>query len=291
MHINTKNGILYLHSCFQFANISEKSFIKKLMRFLFSRHKVGVRSIAVSALYAFVIQLNLISGKIGIRLVWRLARSLNKTGWRDTLEYRHFKRKASSPSKSSVQASSVIPSPEVFKSSIRNLFIRNKQVLALGLLIMAVTGRRKKDIVRLEANSLVQLDSHKFSARIPHDKTHSGVQFFIIDFGILPQAWSIANPSSLAEALLAVAQVSSSPFKGLDSSNLVRTVGFRPHSLRSLAAVFRTWAGWSDCRIMEDLGWASRASLVRYRALTVEVIRSAESVRQAVEWLRAGSEI
>ena len=285
MRVFVQDAIPYLRRCYTSGSSAEKLIIKKLTKFFLAEHHAGKTCIPAKRVYRRVGLVGSSSAVKIIRAIWRLFTSFSPPGWADTLEFRHFKRIAKKSQKKPKTASSAIPSPGYFKSCIARLFKKNKAVLALGLLVMLISGKRKKDVSRIKSQDVHQIDGATFAISLDYDKTHAFSQFFTLDFSLSPEAWACAPPEALGQAFSVACSCSSTPFSALDSSNLVRMVGFRPHSLRSLASIFRTWLGWSDAAITEDIGWASKVSLARYRCLSAAMIRRASSVEEAVSWL------
>ena len=285
MLVTIHQAFPYMRRCFAAANSSDKLFLKKLAKFFLAEQNSGSISISARRVYRRVGLVGSSSDLKHIRAIWRFFSSFSTPGWADELEFRYFKRLAKKSRRKPKTASSAIPSPNYFKSCIARIFKKNKAVLALGLLVMLMSGRRKKDVARIKSSDVFQVSDEAFTISLDFDKTHNFRQFFTLDFSLTPQAWSVASPSVLGHAFSIACNHKEYPFAALDSSNLVRLVGFRPHSLRSLASIFRTWLGWSDESIKEDIGWASKASLARYRGLSASVIRRASSVKEAVSWV------
>ena len=286
MWLDIAPGLIYLKRCFSVANAFNRRFIKRFTKFILILKRQGRTSVSSRLAYNHFCKGKFKSAAADIRFTWRLFKSFSSPGWADHLEYNFFKRKAIKRQRKTISAAMVIPSSAAFINSCVKLINKKQAILALGLAVMLASGRRQKDISRLRAEDINQISPTSFIVKLSMDKTHDHSQCFTVDFQLIPQAWAVAEPSVLGSALARACEVSRVPFQTLDSANMSRKVGFRPHSLRSLASIYRCWLGWDDSAIMEDLGWASIISLKRYRGLAVGVIRKAESMEQAVDWLK-----
>ena len=149
--------------------------------------------------------------------------------------------------------------------------------------LMAVTGRRSVDLLRLKWN-LVKIKENEVCAVIAKDKTHKGLVSFNFKFDDydLP----IGKQQFIDVLKNGVENESGLVFKNFMKQQVTqKSKTFRLHSLRNRKAISMLVSGATEQEVMSKIGWASLNSLLRYTKVSTSFIKQFSSYSEVVKFL------
>ena len=202
-----------------------------------------------------------------IRQLFNLASVISPLNFIQQLELKKFLRMARQAGNKKTKNKKIIPTSSVFKSTIKELDRSDRGKLALLLILMAGSGRRAIDIIRLNSSRVFSIGQYKYKVLVPYDKTNSEEISYKIDLNALPPSYLPTNLHTIDQAFRAELDRELFPFENCSNTNLSRKLKFHPHAIRSLVAIHLTSLGLEDGSIMAIAGWKDMRSLQLYRRL------------------------
>ena len=286
MLIKIKAIVPYVKKCAPLAPISTKAALKRLLRFLNVLSKKGRSQVESFYLMKKVSLSGHSKAKAEVRMTAEILKSVGGSwGFLEDLELKSAVASAKAAAKAS-KGLLGMASREAF----RKVAVELDDTRSLFLWSLLASGRRQIDLSRASSSNFSQVSDHKFIVQIPKDKMNQEGVYFCLDYSLIPAGWTRYEPSQLGSALVTLLSKDrlGKPFSEFSSSNLSTRLKFRAHSLRAIAAIFRTLQGWDDEKIMLDIGWRDFSSLKRYRKLDRNQIVDLGSLDRVLEVVRGG---
>ena len=151
--------------------------------------------------------------------------------------------------------------------------------------LMAITGRRAVDLLRLRWN-LINISDGRVCAVLPKDKTHRNS---LVSFTFEFKEYNLALGKQEFTTWLKTGVKRNSKDYVFEEFKKQRVTtkckNFKLHSLRNRKAISMLVAGKTVEEVKSKIGWNSLESLLRYTKLSVEFIKSFKSYNEVVEFL------
>jgi len=283
MIFRIKEILAYGKKCHSVSNGAGKAGLKRISRFLKKLLDKGRAEIDSFYLLCKVAQTGHSKAKAEVKMVANIFSSLDqRCGYLEELQVKRAILIARNASKKLPKKKRFV-SKSLFNDAVQDL----GQKKDLFLCSLLASGRRMIDLSRADWADYKQVSPAKFIVKIQKDKKNDHDIYFTLDYGLVPSGWSKFSGLEMAEAMLKLVrqEKGQQPFGCFKSSNFSATCNFRAHTLRSVAAIFRTIRGVPDDIIMKDIGWRDESSLKRYRKLTREQILDLGDLDRAISMI------
>ena len=215
-----------------------------------------------------------------IRQLYNLVGCIRPLNFINQLEMKYYLRKARLFGNKKSKNKKIIPDATAFKDIIVKLDREGDGKIALLLLLMASTGRRAIDICRIKSTQVRPAGKFRYRIVLPFDKQNSDSVSFMVDFRAIPESYRPTKLERIDGVFRAEINSSLFPFEICANKNLSRKLKFKPHSIRSLMAIYLTCLGMEDESIMNIQGWSDIRSLQLYRRIS-----RFEFEDRSLEWL------